>query len=62
MRPKAKITVSYRVCDASGHTLEVIKRTGYNKNNILWQAERFVKHKYGKTMKLHPYKIVEEIG
>jgi hypothetical protein len=60
MRPKTKITVSYRVIDTSGHTMEVIKRTGYNKQNLLWQANRFVKHKYGKEMKLHPYKIVEE--
>lgn len=59
--PRTKITVSYRILDDSGHTLEVIKETGYNRNNIKWLVERRVLKKYGKLVKIRQLKIVEEI-
>lgn len=58
--PRPKITVSYRVLDDSGHTLEVIKQTGYNKNYIRWAVDRKVLKKYGKSFKILQLKIVEE--
>lgn len=59
--PRTKINVSYRIVDATGHTVTVIKRTGYNKRNLQWQVERFVKNKYGiGRMKIHQLKVVEE--
>ena len=57
---KAEITVSYRILDEKGKTLDVIKRTGFNKRNLLWQATRLAEKKYGKKVKLHAYKVVEE--
>jgi hypothetical protein len=59
-RPRTALTVSYRVLDENGKTLEVIKKTGLNRRYLLWMVERYVKHKYGKKMKIHPYKVVEE--
>jgi hypothetical protein len=55
---RPQLTVSYRVLDASGHTLEVIKLTGPNKRYLLWKAQRLVEKRYGKAMKLHQYKVV----
>ena len=57
---RKQITVSYRVLDASGHTVDIFKMAGFNKNNLLWKAERLMKNKYGKGMKLHQFKVVEE--
>ncbi len=61
MKPRTKITVSYRVLDASGGCIDVIKQSGYNKNYIKWLVDRKVKKKYGKDKKIQQYKIVEEI-
>jgi hypothetical protein len=54
------ITISYRIVDASGHTLEVVQETGLNKRYLLWKVERYVSKKYGKGIKIHPFKIREE--
>jgi hypothetical protein len=54
------LTVSYRVLDENGKTLEVIKKSGLNRHYLQWQVERYVKHKYGKKMMIHQFKIVEE--
>ena len=54
------ITVSYRVLDENEKTLEVVKKTGLNRRHLQWMVERYVKHKYGRKMKIHPYKIIEE--
>lgn len=60
-RPRPVLTVSYRVLDENGKTLEVFKKKGMNRRYLQWQAERYVAHKYGKgRFKVHPYKIVEE--
>lgn len=60
-RPRPVLTVSYRVLDENGKTLEVFKKKGLNRRNLQWQAERYVDRKYGKgRFKVHPYKIVEE--
>lgn len=60
-KPRPLLTVSYRVLDENGKTLEVFKKKGLNRRNLQWQAERYVSHKYGNgRFKVHPYKIVEE--
>jgi hypothetical protein len=59
-KPRTVLTVSYRVLDENGKTLEVFKKTGFNRRYLQWSAERYAKHKYGKKMKIHPYKVVEE--
>lgn len=60
-RPRPVLTVSYRVLDENGKTLEVFKKKGMNRRYLQWQAERYIAHKYGKgRFKAHPYKIVEE--
>lgn len=59
-RQRPTLTVSYRVLDPSGKTLEVLKETGFNKRYLLWKAERYVTKKYGKGHKLHAYKVKEE--
>lgn len=57
--PRVKFEVSYRVLDASGHCVDVIKENGYNKNNIKWKVERKVKRLYGKGLQIHQFKIEE---
>lgn len=58
-RPRTQLNVSYRILDESGTTVEVFKRTGFNKRYLQWVAERYVAKKYGKGFKLHQFKIVE---
>lgn len=58
--PRRQIEVFYRVLDASGGCVEVIKQKGFNRNYIKWLVERKVTKKYGKGMKIHPFKIREE--
>lgn len=58
---RKEITVSYRVLDEKGKTVDVIKRTGFNKRNLLWQATRLAEKKYGFKIKLHAYKIIPEL-
>ena len=60
MKPRSKFTISYRVLDDRGKTVEVIEEEGYNKNYIRWSVERKVNKKYEKEMRLHQFKIVEE--
>jgi hypothetical protein len=57
---RKKITVSYRVIDESGKTLDIIKETGYNKRYLRWKVERRVSKKYGKRCKPIPLKVVED--
>jgi hypothetical protein len=57
---RPEFTVSFRVLDESGKTLDIIKRTGFNKQNLQWQAERLAEKKYGNKVKLHRFKVVEE--
>ena len=60
-KPRTILTVSYRVLDESGKTLEVFKKKGMNRRYLQWLADRYVSKKYGKgKFKVHPYKIVEE--
>jgi hypothetical protein len=59
-RPRTIFTVSYRILDDSGHTLEIVKESGINKNYIKWLVERKMNHKYGKGKKLQQIKVVEE--
>lgn len=59
-KPRPILTVSYRVLDENGKTLEVFKKKGLNRSYLQWQAERYVSRKYGKGKKVHPFKIVEE--
>ena len=58
--PRTYLTVSYRVLDESGKTLEIIQQSGINKNYIKWIVERKIQRKYGKGKRLHQIKIVEE--
>jgi hypothetical protein len=58
--PKPILNVSYRVLDASGHCVEIIKETGTNRNLIQWLVERKVEKKYGKSYKIHQLKVVKE--
>ncbi len=58
--PRSIFTVSYRIVDESGHTLEVVKQSGLNKAYIRWLVERKMNRKYGKGKKLHQIKCVEE--
>ena len=60
MTPRTVFIVSYRVLDPSGHTLEVIRQSGRNKNYIQWLVERMVKKKHGKNVTLHQFKVEEE--
>lgn len=60
MTPKPIYTISYRVLDASGHTLEVFKQSGRNKNYIQWLVERKMKKKHGKTVTLHQLKVEKD--
>lgn len=60
MTPKTVYSVSYRVLDGSGKTLEVFKQSGRNKNYILWLAERKMKKKYGRSVTLQQIKVTEE--
>ena len=53
------LTVSYRILDGSGHTVEVLKLTGPNKRYLEWKAKRIAEKKHGKGFKLHAYKVVE---
>lgn len=57
---RTKITVSYRVLDENGKTLEVFKKTGMNRRYLKWLSERHVKHKYSrKKVTLHEFKVEE---
>lgn len=58
-KPRTPITVSYRVIDEAGRCVDVIKKTGLNKQYLRWVVERLVAKRYGKNFKIHPYKIVE---
>jgi len=59
-RPRSVLAVSYRILDPSGHTVEVVTKRGINRRYLLWLVERYVSKKYGKGMKIHSYKVVEE--
>lgn len=59
-KPRPILTVSYRVLDENGKTLEVVKKKGLNRRYLQWFVERYVSKKYGKGKKVHPFKIVEE--
>ena len=59
MKPRQQLTISYRILDASGHTVEVIKETGTNKHYLLWKVERLVRKKYGKDFSVHQLKVIE---
>ncbi len=54
------LTVSYRILNGSGDTVEVFKLTGHNKAYLNWKAKRMAETNHGKEFKLHAYKIVEE--
>lgn len=57
---RTPLTVSYRILDPLGKTLEVVRKTGLNKRYLLWLVERYVSKKYGKGYKVHQFKVQEE--
>jgi hypothetical protein len=57
---RKKITVSFRIVDESGKTLDIVKETGYNKRYLKWKIERRVAKKHGNRSKLVPFKVIEE--
>jgi hypothetical protein len=58
--PRKELTVSYRIVDESGKTLEIHKESGLNKNYIKWIVERKMRKKYGNKIEIQRIKIVEE--
>jgi hypothetical protein len=63
MIKRPKLTLSYRVLNDTGTTLEVIKEVGYNKKYIEWLLKRKLNHRYkNQNVRFELIKIVREIA